>query len=250
MAQNRKESGRGKPGTVSAAKGSKQRFYIALALVAIAGIAALSYFMGQSKKGQVITLDPTLPAITSQGYVAGSPTAPIEIIEFGDFECPQCARFATLTEPDLRAQYINTGKIRFRYIDFPLSMHANTLNASNAAACADEQGKFWEFHDLLFAVQDQWNAQATSDPDKEMKRIGRQIPGLDGAKLDECIDSRRMMPKVKAHLQLAIDRKASGTPTFIMGNRQLDIIAIDEFKQVIDQELAALDSAKKTTRKP
>lgn len=253
MAQNRKPA-KGKNATVVASsKGSKKTFYVVLAVAAVAGIAVLSYLASQGSKNRIITLDTNLPPVTSQGYVIGSPTAPVEIVEFGDFECPSCARFAELTEPDLRAQYVNTGKVRFRFIDYPLSMHRNTLNASNAAACADEQGKFWEMHDLLFATQHLWNGEATSDPDTHFKSLGTQIPGLDAAKLNECIDSRRNMAKVQSHLKIAVDRGLNGTPTFIVGNEQLNFRAnsIDEFKAYLDPKIAAAAAATPTAaRKP
>ncbi|HET9424959.1 MAG TPA: thioredoxin domain-containing protein [Gemmatimonadaceae bacterium] len=252
MAQNRKAA-KGKNATVvSASKGSKKSFYVILAAAAVAGIAVLSYLASKGAADKIITLDPNLPPVTSQGYVLGSPTAPIELVELGDFECPSCARFAELTEPEIRAQYVNTGKVRFRFIDFPLSIHRNTVNASNAAACADEQGKFWEMHDLLFATQHEWNSETTNDPDKHFKAIGQRIQGIDASKLNECIDSRRHAAKVQSHLKIAVDRGAPGTPTFYVGNTQLNFRtnSFDEFKAYFDQQLAALAPAPGTTKKP
>jgi protein-disulfide isomerase len=248
MAQNRKTTKGKTAGVVSSSKGSKKSFYVILALAAFIGIATLSYLSSQGAKNRIIALDPNLPPVTSQGYLLGNPSAPLEIIEFGDFECPQCERFTSITEPDLRSQYINTGKVRFRFIDFPLNIHRNTVNASVAAACADEQGKFWEMHDQIFATQHEWNGEATSNPDKHFKAIARRITGLDGTKFDDCVDTRRTLPKVQAHLKLANDRQVNSTPTFVIGNRQYQIIAIDDFKQAIDQEMAALGAA--GTKKP
>jgi protein-disulfide isomerase len=236
---------------VKATKGSKKSFYLAIGLAAIVGIAVLSYLSSQKGKAQQIVLSPDLPAVTSSGYVLGSPTAPIELVEFGDFECPSCARFAELTEPDLRQQYVNTGKVRVRFIDFPLSMHANTLNASNAAACADEQGKFWELHDLLYSTQDQWNGQATKNPDKYIKELARRIPGMDGSKIDECIDSRRNLAKVQSHLKMAVDRGLNSTPSFVIGQTVLNLRqnSGDDFKQLFDSLLARADTSK-AVKKP
>jgi hypothetical protein len=233
--------GGGKPGVVNASKNSKKQFYTFLGGAAIAGLLAVAWVTGKKQESRVIALDPNLPPITSEGYVMGSPTAPLELIEFGDFECAGCAQFATLTEPDIRTQYVNTGKIRFRYIDYPLlSIHPNSLNASNAAACADEQGKFWEMHDLLYRNQH--------------KRIARGIPGIDAGKFDECVTSRRMMPKVKAHLQMALDRQANGTPTFVYNNSIVEFpppggFSFDNIKAFLDRELAKKDSAS-ATKKP
>jgi protein-disulfide isomerase len=250
MAQNRKtDTGRhGK--TVVKSQSSKKPFYIGLAVAAVAGIAALSYITGQAAKKRVITVDPTLPAVTSQGYVMGSPDAKVELVEFGDFECPGCAQYAELVEPEIRADYVNTGKIRFRFIDYPLSGHANTLNASNAAACADEQGKFWEMHDLIYATQHLWNTQATNDPDKHFKATARQITGLDATKFDECVDSRRNQAKVQAHLKMATDRGIGGTPTFLLGNQQFGGMPVNQLRDLLDRAIAAATPTAGTAKKP
>lgn len=251
MAEKRVAPGRRNAAGVvkSSQSGSKKGFYILIMLVAVAGIAALSYLSSRSKASSVITIDPNLPPVTSQGYVMGSPTAPLEVIEFGDFECPACNQFAELTEPDVRAQFVTTGKIRFRFIDFPiLNAHRNTLNASVAAACADEQGQFWALHDILYAKQDEWNGEATSNPDKVIKGFAHTIPGLDASKFDQCLDSRRTLPKVQSHLKIAMDRMIPSTPTFIIGSQQLSTLSgIDQFKEAVDKALAALDSTAKAT---
>jgi protein-disulfide isomerase len=252
MAEKRVAPGQRKtPGVVKAShSGSKRGFYLLIAVVAIAGIGALSYLSGQSKKSTPIAIDPSLPPIKSQGYVMGSATAPLEVTEFGDFECPACNQFAEITEPDVRAQFVNTGRIRFRFIDFPLvNVHRNTLNASVAAACADEQGQFWPMHDILYAKQDVWNGEATTNPDKVIKGLAHAIPGIDGGKFDLCLDTRHALGKVQSHMQLAMDRKIERTPTLIIGSKEFGAIGIDEFKQAVDEELAALDTAKASTAK-
>jgi protein-disulfide isomerase len=252
MAEKRVAPGQGKASGVvkSSQSGSKKGFYLLILVVAVAGIGALSYMSAQGRKSTAITLDPNLPAVTSQGYVMGSATAPLEVIEFGDLECPACNQFAEITEPDVRAQLVNTGKIRFRFIDIPLPMHRNTINASVAAACADEQGQFWALHDVLYAKQDQWNGEATSNPDKVIKTLAHSISGLDASKFDECLDSRRTLAKVQAHIKLGEERGIHGTPTFIIGSKMYNNLGIDEFKQAVDEALAAADTVKASTTKP
>ena len=258
MAQQRMEPGRKRaPDVVNASKsGSKRGFYLVIAGAAVVGIVALSFLSGQKAKSPPIVLDPNLPSVTSQGYVMGSSTAPIEVVEFGDFECPACNRFAEVTEPDVRAQFINTGKIRFRFIDFPLlNVHRNTLNASVAAACADQQGQFWPMHDALYAKQDQWNGEATSTPDKILKDIAHAVPGIDAAKFDKCLDTRQTLAKVQSHLKIATDTRIESTPTFIIGGKVYDRLGgFDEFKQAVDEATAAAASAtagsSKTAGKP
>jgi protein-disulfide isomerase len=253
MAQNRKTAGNN---AVASSKSSKKPFYIGMAVAAIAGIAALSYITGKASKNRIITVDPNLPSVESQGYVMGSPDAKVELVEHGDFECPGCGQYAELTEPEIRAQYVNAGKIRFRFIDYPLSGHQNTLNASNAAACADEQGKFWEMHDLIYGTQYEWSSLSKgpswTDPDKHFKKIARQIPGLDASKFDECVTSRRMMAKVQAHLRVSESRGVRSTPTFFLGNQMFGGMAVDQLKRTLDAAIAAAEAtpATKTTKKP
>jgi protein-disulfide isomerase len=253
MTQQRMEPVRRKPsGAVSASNsGSKRGVYLVIAIVAIVGIGVLSYLSSRKSTAIPIALDPNLPPVTSQGYVMGSATAPIEVVEFGDFECPACNRFAEVTEPDVRTQFVNTGKIRFRFIDFPLvNVHQNTLNASVAAACADLQGQFWPMHDQLYAKQDQWNGEATSSPDKVLKQIAAAIPGIDAAKFDQCLDTRQTLAKVQSHLKIATDTKVQGTPTFVIGGKlYFPLDGFDEFKAAVTGALATADSANSATPK-
>ena len=183
MAKQGRDAGRGRrSGVVGAAKrgGPGRGFWIALGVLALVGITGLSWMVSRPK-AVATRLDPSLPAIKSEGYVMGSPSAPVEVIEFADFECPACGQFATVTEPDVRTRLVNTGQVRFRFMDFPLSMHKNTWDASLAAACANDQGKFWEMHDALFANQDRWNGEATSRPRGPIGDLAKGV-GLDMSK--------------------------------------------------------------------
>lgn len=219
-------------------KNSTRIFYLALAVIAVAGIGALSWMSRRPADREVNAVDSTLPKVQSNGYVMGSATAPLEVIEFGDFECPSCARFATLTEPDVRTKLVDKGVVRFRFIDFPLSMHRNTWPASRAAACADEQGKFWAMHDALFQTQDQWNGEATSNPNPFFKQLAKQI-GLNGQQFDQCVDTKKTQAKIQAHEQLAEQQHIGATPSFIIGGKIVEgPRAYDEFKAIVDSALA------------
>jgi len=225
----------------AAKKRSNSAFYILLAVVAIAGVGIITYLTTRTGDARNASpIDPTLPAVKSEGYVIGSATAPIEVTEFADFECPACERFASITEPDVRARLVNAGTIRMRFIDYPLPMHRNTWNASRAAACANVQGKFWEMHDLIYANQDRWNGEATSSPDKVLKEIARQVPGLDQSKFDACVDSKEMQAKIQAHYNIAQQRQINVTPTFYIGNTRFEgAMPFDEFKKQVELAVAA-----------
>jgi protein-disulfide isomerase len=221
---------------VTAAKrgGPGRGFWVALGIVALLGITGLSW-MASRPKVDVRRLDPTLPPMKAEGYLLGSPSAPVEVIEFGDFECPSCGQFATITEPDVRARLVNTGQVRMRFMDFPLPMHKNTWDASLAAACANDQGKFWEMHDALFANQDRWNGEATSRPRGPIGDLAKSI-GLDMTKYGACMDADAHRAKIQSHLAEAEKRQIASTPTFVFnGTAVPGALPYDKFKQYVDE---------------
>jgi protein-disulfide isomerase len=229
--------GKGRPAPKRTSN-STRIFYLALVVIAVAGIGALSYMSRRPADREVSAVDSTLPKVQSNGYVMGDSSAPIEVVEFGDFECPSCARFSTLTEPEVRSRLVDKGVIRFRFIDFPLSMHRNTWPASRAAACADEQGKFWQMHDALFQSQDQWNGEATGNPNPIFKQLAQQI-GLNQKQFDDCVDGKKTQAKIQAHEQLAEQQHIQATPSFIIGGKIVEgPRPYDEFKAIVDSALA------------
>jgi protein-disulfide isomerase len=227
----------------SAKKPANKAFFTIIGAIAVLGVIALTWMSTRPKTSRTVAYDPTLPKVESQGYVIGSASAPIEVTEFGDFECPQCGRFATLTEPDVRSRLVAGGQIRWRYIDYPLEMHKNTWNASMAAACADEQGKFWEMHDAIYSAQDQWDGQATGNPNKVLKQVASSIVP-DKEKFNSCLDEEKTKAKVQAHYKLATDRKLPGTPTFLIGTQQIsEFLTYDQFKKIVEDEAAKVKAA-------
>jgi protein-disulfide isomerase len=222
---------------------SNTPFYAALAIIAVVGIGALAY-VATRPKNVATTVEPAaVIAGEPQGYLLGNPDAPVQVIEFADFECPACAQFATLSEPDVRKRLVEPGLISYRFYDYPLAMHKNTWHASNAAACADEQGKFWEMHDQLFNEQDRWNGQATSRPKSQFQGYAKAI-GLDVDKWEQCYDARKYEPRIKANEQMAIKRGASQTPTFVIGNKMVGgAISYDRFKAMVDSALVVAKNA-------
>lgn len=254
MASKRVESGRGRaPGVVKkAAKQPSRGFYLLIAVVAVAGIGALTYVATKPPTTNNSPIDTTLAPVQSNGYVMGNPDARLEVIEFGDFECPVCSQWAVAQEPDIRKRLIATGLVRYRFIDDPLPMHANTWNASRAAACADEQGKFWEYHDALFQSQDQWQGETTRNPDKVLKQLAQQI-GLNTAQFNQCVDSKKYQAKIQAHQRLAEESNVDHTPTFFVGNQRYDFQNSDQLVAKVDSALKSLspvaDSAAKGSTK-
>jgi protein-disulfide isomerase len=142
----------------------------------------------------------------------GPADARVTIVEYSDFQCPYCKIFNDNTYGRLRQQYGN--QVRFVFRDFPLdSIHPQARPAAEAAQCAHEQGKFWEYHDIIFA-----NQQALQPSD--LKRYARQLD-LDGAQFDDCVDTRKYQASVEADLQDGFRRSVTGTPTFFINGQVL-----------------------------
>jgi protein-disulfide isomerase len=212
-----------------------------LAVLAVAGLGTLGYVAMRGGDRQVVTLNPNLPPVQSEGYVIGSPNAPVEVIEFADFECPACAQFALVHEPDVRSRLVQPGYLRLRFLDMPLVEigHRNSPTASLAAACANEQGKFWEMHDEIFANQDRWATQATGNPRGVIDPLARRV-GLDMARYDQCMDSQKYLANIQAHRRTAERYRAQSTPSFLIGGKvYAGSLPYDEFKKYVDQAAAA-----------
>jgi protein-disulfide isomerase len=216
-----------------------------LGVIALIGVAALGYVISKPKTGptDVVTGPDTSNAGPAQGYMMGKVDAPVKISEYADFECPGCAGFATITEPDVRARIIEPGLASLTYYDFPLTQHRNTLAASNAAACADEQGKFWPMHDRIFQAQDEWNGQATDRPKPFLKRYATEV-GVDVAKWEACYDSRKYQKRISANLADGVRRGVGSTPTFIIGNKMYrGMGSYDQLKAIVDSIVKATSPA-------
>src|SRR3954469_1342432 len=224
-----------KSGREPRASSRPKAFLWVLGLIALVGVAALGYVVTKPKASSTVRdVADTTNAGPSQGYLIGKVDAPVKIMEFADFECPSCAGFATVTEPDVRSRIIDPGLANLTYYDFPLTQHKNTLAASNAAACADEQGKFWPMHDRLFQTQDEWNGEATDAPKAFFKRYAGEV-GLDVAKWEACFDARKYQPRINANLASGLKRGVNQTPSFIIGDRvYAGLRWYDEMKGLID----------------
>jgi len=222
---------------------SKSPFGAIIAVVAVVGVASLGWVLSRPTK--VIILDPaTLPTVAAQGILKGNPDAPVQVLEFGDFECPGCAYYASVTGPDVMSRLVETGEIAFRFYDLPLDMHRNAVPAHNAAHCANEQGKFWEMHDALFDGQFDWNSQATRTPKKLFEKYASQI-GLNTRDWNECYDSERMLPQILANKREAERLRVMSTPTFVIGDRMIPgAIPYDQFRAYVLEAKVAAEMAK------
>jgi protein-disulfide isomerase len=161
----------------------------------------------------------------------GSANAPVTIVEFSEFECPFCGDYSRDTFPQIDEAYIKTGKVKYVFRDFPLSFHENAEKAAEAAGCASEQGKFWEYHDKLFANQ---SALAVDS----LKQYARDL-GLDAAKFDTCLDSGVRADEVAKDMAEAKSYRVNSTPTFfINGIKIKGALSFSAFQALIEAELA------------
>jgi protein-disulfide isomerase len=229
-------------------------FFWLLGAIVVVGVAALSYVA--TRKNQSVSEVPqvvdTTNAGPAQGYLIGKVDAPVKIKEFADFECPACANFSVVTEPDVRTRIINSGLANLTYFDFPLNMHRNTVAASNAAACADEQGKFWPMHDRLFQTQTEWNGESTDAPKPFFKRYAQEI-GLDVAKWEACYDARKYQKRISANFAEGLRQGVDRTPSFVIGNKlYAGMSSYDEMKTIVDSiaKASGTTSASSTAPKP
>jgi protein-disulfide isomerase len=171
-------------------------------------------------------------SITDDQPSKGDPAGVISVVEFSDFECPYCSRAAdTLT--GLVGRYPQ--KVRFAFRHFPLSFHPNARPAAEHSVCAQEQGKFWEFHDLVFRNQRGLSGEKLGELAAEA--------GMDSAKLSECLGSGRARAKVDADYAKGLEVGVQGTPSFyINGQAYAGNPTVEAIGAAIDAELARAGS--------
>jgi protein-disulfide isomerase len=174
----------------------------------------------------------------------GSADAPVLLLEFTDLQCPYCARHALQTFPQLKRDYIDTGKVQYASRDLPLERHKHAFPAAVASRCAGEQGKFWEFRHALFDQQD----ALASEP---YARIAGEL-GLDVERLEACRKDGRQADNVRADMALAQLSNISATPSFVLGRIVNDEFLGETFSgaQPYENFKAKIDEALKAAQAP
>lgn len=197
------------------------------AVAAVVGVAAFVAIGGQASAPPSSTVP---PAVRQAGHVRGLDTAPVTIEEWADFQCPACGVFARTTEQQLVSTYVARGEVRIVYRQFSfLGMESQW--AAEASECADEQGKFWEYHDRLFASQAGENRGAFSRAN--LKRIGESL-GL-GAGFAACVDSGRYAQRVRDETKVGEGLGVRATPTLFVNGRKIEGAAsYEQLRAVID----------------
>lgn len=221
--------------------GGMKRFYGVLGGVAVVGVGVIGWLLMRTPPISIPANVVITAADTAgfSGYYLGSDSAPVTITEYGDFQCPLCASWDGVQFPSVRQQLIATGKLRWRYRDWPIDqLHRWTRVAAHAAACADDQGKYWQMHEALYVWQSQW--AFSSDAPALFHKYAVQA-GLDGAKYDACMESKKHAGRIQASYDEGARLGVGGTPSFLIGGRLYEGVnhmSSDEIAAMVDSLIA------------
>ena len=182
----------------------------------------------------------TTPVDVEIGHlpILGDKNAKVTVIEFSDFKCPFCKSLWNDTLPQLKKEYIDTGKIKFAYRHFPIdAIHPNAQKAAEASECANEQGNFWDYHDELFKNQSEWEGQSADEALDSFASYANSA-GLNGASLKTCVESGKFADAVKKDVDAGTAAGVNGTPaTFVNGILVSGAVPFSTFKSTIDEQL-------------
>ena len=227
--------------TVTIKKDSIWKVATAILVIALIVILFTGGFSKETKvTGNIIGGEIQVPEIqrvkidVEGDNILGDPEAPVTIVEFSDYECPFCGRHFGSTYGQIKEKYVDTGKVNIIFKDFPLSFHQNAQKASEAAECAGDQGRYYEYHDILFNNQ---KALGVSS----LKAYASDL-GLDTETFNACLDSGEKYSEVQDDFKEGQKVGVRGTPAnFINGNMISGACPIEAFDTAINAELEGKD---------
>jgi protein-disulfide isomerase len=193
-------------------------------------LLVISTGSGATGASRSLSVEETLAAL-GKGPSLGNANAPVTIVEFSDFQCSFCRKFWADTLPQLKQTYIKKGQARFTYRHFAI-LGKFSEQAAMAAKCAGDQGKFWEYHDQLFA-----NQGGLAFTQSKLEQYARAL-GIRAANFNRCLTSEKYRKKVEGETAVAASLGARGTPTFFVNERL--VVGAQPFKvfqNVINEEL-------------
>jgi protein-disulfide isomerase len=231
-------------------KSSKKSFAVIAIIVGVVGVGIGVYSIatiGSRLEQTTIPSEWVLSTGTEELHplalngspLLGSSNAPITIVEYGDYQCSNCQRFATQVKPLIIENYINTGKVKLIFKDFTI-YGSDSVNGAIAAHCANEQNKFWEMHDFMYQNQKAINSGWLSVD--SIKKLASDID-LDTQQFKTCFDSKKYAQKVTENFNDGKAAGVKGTPTFIIINGEGQMVTVQgaqpfsTFKQVLDKML-------------
>jgi protein-disulfide isomerase len=209
---------------------TKPLIVIVVAVVAAAGIA---FYLSRQSSASVSGSGSDTPIAVNPGggHIRGKATAPVTLVEFGDYECPSCGYYYPMVEEVLR-RYPDKVKLEFHH--YPLiQMHAHALAAAMAAEAAGDQGKYWEMHDLLYKNQSQW--ARNPNPESQFLAYAASL-GLDANKFMRSLKSPDVEKRILEDIQRGSVAKVQGTPSFYINGQALDPLpkGVDDFAAIIE----------------
>jgi protein-disulfide isomerase len=185
----------------------------------------------QSAPTSTLEASPTPFAIPEELPSKGSPEAKVTLVEFSEFLCPYCARFATETVPQVEKEYVTTGLVQIVFVDFIVHGEPAILPAE-AAHCAQDQGQFWAYHDLLFE-----NFSGDAPSREQLDSFARTL-NLDMTAFGQCLDSQKYRTFVLASTQIGESAGVDSTPTLIVNQQMIPgFLPFEDLKPIIEEEL-------------
>lgn len=225
-------------------------FYIALAVIALAGVGWIAYSLTNRSGTAALSAtpltgleDPQALLNAAKAVQLGETDAPVQVLVFSDFTCPACREFNSRVEPRLKSELIGSGNVRYEYYDYVLDLEARGAHrfgfiAARAARCANDQEKFWEMHDMLFARQQEWSYSSSPPIDRFVEYASTL--GLDAAAFQACLSSDQHADVVTANRMLGDNLGVRGTPTVYVAGRVLEQWnSYEALKAAVDSEIPA-----------
>ena len=208
----------------------KTKFFIPASIIIAALIVSgtIFYTRGEISNGTA-NIGNTAPGTNQGGTVKvsvdddpflGPKNAKVVLVEFSDFQCPFCRKFWRETFLQIKKEFIDTGKIKFVYRDFPLDFHPQAKNSAEAAQCANEQGRFWEFHDKIFEEQEKKGEGTIQFTLQDIKKWASEI-GVNSDKFNSCLDSGKYKSEVEKDYTEGSSYGVSGTPTTFVNGKPI-----------------------------
>ncbi len=193
---------------------------------------------GSGDDGQLAAVGGGPTEVGARDVILGDTSAPVTVIEYGDFQCPFCARFHSQVGERLRDEYIASGKVKMVFRNFQF-LGPESVAAGEAAECAKDQGKFWAFHDAIYAEEIRDGQEHNGNLDREFFLKTAQALGLKVSDFTSCIDSNKYADQISKDQEDASAAGVNSTPTsFVNGRLIKGAVPYEQFKAVVEEELA------------
>jgi protein-disulfide isomerase len=198
------------------AEKQKRSRRLTILIAAGVGLVVVAFLIAPSFRAKPeIVMPEALPHPMAEGTTLGDPQAPVTIINYSDFQCVYCKRFSTETEPQLVRDFVETGKASLTFKQFAF-LGQPSIDAAEASLCAEEQGEFWRYHDILFANQAEGDRSAFSN---ERLVAFADALGLNVGEFESCLKDHRYLDRVRQEYNDGKALEVSSTPTFLINGK-------------------------------